>query len=116
MKERFSSHIFICENLRAEGDPKGSCARKGSPAIKAAMKDEIKKRTIAGDIEKGTVRANQAGCLDACEFGPSVVVYPEGIWYGGVTVEDVPEIVESHIIGGKPVERLMIPKYHPKEG
>jgi (2Fe-2S) ferredoxin len=108
---RFKHHLFICENLRAEGDPKGSCARKGSPAIKAAMKEEIKKRMISGEIAKGTVRANQAGCLDACEFGPSIVVYPEEIWYGGVTVEDVPEIVESHIIGGKPVERLRILKY-----
>ena len=113
MKSRFSSHIFICENLRAEGDPKGSCARKGSPAIKAAMKDEVKNRTTRGEIEKGAVRVNQAGCLDACEFGPSVVVYPEEIWYGGVSVEDVKEIVDSHIIGGQPVERLMIPKFHP---
>jgi (2Fe-2S) ferredoxin len=111
---RFKHHIFICENLRAEGDPKGSCARKGSPAIKAAMKDEIKKRTISGELEKGSVRANQAGCLDACEFGPSIVVYPEDIWYGGVRPEDVAEIVESHLIGGKPVERLLISKFAQK--
>ena len=70
------------------------------------LKQEIKQRGL-----RGTVRANQSGCLDACEFGPSVVVYPEGIWYGRVTPEDVPEILESHLIGGKPVERLRIKKY-----
>jgi (2Fe-2S) ferredoxin len=70
------------------------------------MKDEIKRRGL-----RGQVRANQSGCLDACEFGPSVVVYPEGIWYGGVKPEDVPEIIEQHIMGGQPVERLRIEKY-----
>lgn len=103
---RFEHHVFICENLRPEEDSRGSCAAKGSPAIREAMKKEIKARGL-----RGKVRANQSGCLDACEFGPSVVVYPEGIWYGGVKPEDVPEIVESHLIGGKPVERLRIEKY-----
>ncbi|MFI5201859.1 MAG: (2Fe-2S) ferredoxin domain-containing protein [Candidatus Kapaibacterium sp.] len=105
---RFKHHIFVCENVRREDDPKGCCSAKGSPAIREAMKREIKQRGL-----RGVVRANQSGCLDACEFGSSVVVYPEGIWYGGVTPEDVPEIMESHIIGGKPVERLRIknPKY-----
>jgi (2Fe-2S) ferredoxin len=103
---RFEHHIFICENLRTDEDPRGSCAAKGSPAIREAMKKEIKARGL-----RGKVRANQSGCLDACEFGPSMVVYPEGIWYGGVTPADVPEILESHIIGGQPVERLRIEKY-----
>jgi (2Fe-2S) ferredoxin len=77
--------------------------------VRDAMKKEIKQRGL-----RGLVRANQSGCLDACAFGPSVVVYPEGVWYGGVTVEDVPEIIESHIINGKSVERLLIrdPKFN----
>jgi (2Fe-2S) ferredoxin len=106
---RFQHHIFVCENIRPEDDPKGCCSAKGSAEIRAAMKREIKQRGL-----RGVVRANQSGCLDACEFGPSVVVYPEGIWYGGVTPEDVPEIMESHILGGKPVERLRIkdPKFN----
>jgi (2Fe-2S) ferredoxin len=58
---------------------------------------------------RGTVRANKAGCLDQCEIGPTVVVYPEAVWYGHVTPADVDEIIESHIIGGRPVERLIIP-------
>lgn len=57
---------------------------------------------------KGTIRAQRAGCLDACDFGPSVVVYPEGIYYGGVKPEDVNEIVEEHLISNRPVERLII--------
>ena len=53
-------------------------------------------------------RVNSAGCLDACDRGVAVVVYPEGVWYGGVTVADVPEIVERHLVGGQPVERLRL--------
>jgi len=102
---KFEKHIFICENLRAEGDPKGCCQAKGSPAIRKAMKSRIKELGL-----KSTVRANQSGCLDACEFGPAMVVYPEGVWYGRVCLEDVEEIIESHIIGGVPVERLRIPE------
>ncbi len=100
---RFRYHVFVCENRRPDGDPRGSCAAKGSPAIREALKAELKKRGLAG-----VVRANSAGCLDACATGPSVVVYPEGVWYGGVTVADVPEIVESHLVGGRPVERLRL--------
>ncbi|HEY3874344.1 MAG TPA: (2Fe-2S) ferredoxin domain-containing protein [Candidatus Kapabacteria bacterium] len=102
---RIKHHIFVCENVRADGDPKGCCSAKGSHAVREAMKKEIKQRGL-----RSIARANQSGCLDACEFGPSVVVYPEGIWYGGVGVEDVPEIIESHIIGDRPVERLRIYK------
>ena len=106
---RFSHHIFVCENLRASDDSRGCCHAKGSPAIRAAMKQAIKQRGL-----KGSVRANQSGCLDACEFGPAIVVYPEGVWYGGVTVEDVDEIIESHIVHDRPVERLRIhsPKFN----
>jgi (2Fe-2S) ferredoxin len=52
------------------------------------------------------VRANAAGCLDQCEHGPNLVIYPEGVWYGNVQPEDVAEIIESHVLGGKPVQRL----------
>jgi len=55
------------------------------------------------------VRANKSGCLDACEFGPTLVVYPEGVWYRNVQLQDIDEIVDRHIIGGEPVERLLIP-------
>jgi (2Fe-2S) ferredoxin len=107
---RFRHHVFVCENRRPEDDPRGSCGAKGSEAIRKALKEELKRRGL-----KGTVRANAAGCLDACAFGPSVVVYPEGVWYSRVRVEDVPEIVERHLIGGEPVARLMLPELNGKK-
>lgn len=103
---RFRYHLFVCENRRPDGDPRGSCAAKGSAEIREALKAELKRRGL-----KGIVRANAAGCLDACAHGPSLVVYPEGVWYGGVTAADVTEIVESHVVHGRPVERLLIPDY-----
>lgn len=101
--QRFEKHIFICENKRETGHPRGCCAEKGS----AELKEIFKKRL--GELGlKSTVRANTAGCLDACEFGASMVIYPEQIWYGGVTKDDIEEIIQSHIINGEPVERLKI--------
>lgn len=107
--KRYEKHIFICENKRPEDDPRGCCFDKGGVELKALFKKRIKELGL-----KTEVRANTAGCLDACEFGASVVIYPEQIWYGGVKIEDVEEILQNHIIGGKPVERLFIkhPKYH----
>jgi (2Fe-2S) ferredoxin len=98
---RFRHHVFVCENRRAPEDPRGSCGPRGGPDLRAALKAELKRRGIRD------VRANAAGCLDACAHGPSIVVYPEGIWYGRVRLEDVPDIVE-HLAGGPPVERLVI--------
>lgn len=100
---RYTRHLFICENLRDEGHPRGSCARGNSEQLRLKFNEELKKRGLLP-----THRANKSGCLDACEFGPSIVVYPDGVWYGGVTIDDVEEIVESHIVNGIPVERLRI--------
>lgn len=100
---RFEKHIFICENKREPGHPRGCCHDKGSPDIAAQFKKRLKELGLNSKI-----RANKAGCLDACEFGPSIVVYPEQIWYGGVSLNDVEEIIQNHIIGNKPVDRLLI--------
>ncbi len=100
---KFEKHIFVCGNQRPEGHPRGCC----DPAGQAELQKRFKKKLAECGL-KGRVRANQAGCLDQCEHGPSVVVYPEAAWYGGVTVDDVDEIVESHIVGSKPVERLLM--------
>ena len=96
-------HVFICVNRRDPGNPKGCCAEKGAEAVREAFKRELHERGL-----KKQIRANAAGCLDQCARGVTVVVYPEQVWYGGVTVDDVREIVEQHLIGGRPVERLIM--------
>ena len=100
---RFEKHIFVCENVREPGHPSGCCSEKGSKEIRALLKSRLKELGLSYKI-----RANTSGCLDACEFGPSIVVYPEQIWYGGVTKDDVEEIIQSHLINNIPVERLLI--------
>lgn len=100
-----SRHVFICVNAREAATAKGCCASKGGSEVR----DEFKKRLAAHKL-RGVVRANKAGCLDHCEAGVVVVVYPEQVWYGGVTVADVSEIVENHILKGEFVERLMMPE------
>jgi (2Fe-2S) ferredoxin len=99
----YKTHLFICTNRRPEGDARGSCAAHGGDAVKDRFKEVLKARGV-----KGAVRANAAGCLDQCASGCAVVVYPEGVWYGGVTPSDVEEIVDRHVLGGEPVERLRI--------
>lgn len=100
---RYTRHIFVCTNEREPGHPRGCCREKGSEALHKRFKELLKERGLAASM-----RANIAGCLDACEFGPTVVIYPDNIWYGGVRLEDVDEIVDAHLVGGAPVERLRI--------
>jgi len=100
---KYERHVFICVNERADDHAKGSCASCGGKALREAFKLRIKE---AGLAER--VRANKAGCLDACEHGATVVVYPEQVWYGGVRLADVAEIVERHLGRGEVVERLRI--------
>jgi (2Fe-2S) ferredoxin len=97
----FQRHVFICVNRREPGNPKGCCAEKGADEVRDEFKRLLHDRGL-----KGRVRANAAGCLDQCARGVSVVVYPEQVWYAGVTRADVSEIVECHLIGGVPVDRL----------
>ena len=84
---------------------RGSCDPDGSEALQKAFKKALAERGI-----NRRIRANKSGCLDQCEKGPTVVVYPEGIWYGRVTLDDVDEIVDAHIVGGRPVARLLMPE------
>jgi len=99
----FKKHIFVCINERTPDDPRGSCSAKGSKQIQDHFSSELKKRGL-----KGIVRANKAGCLDHCAGGPSVVIYPEGVWYTVRTVQDADEIMDRHIIKGEVVERLLM--------
>src|SRR5262245_33887451 len=100
----FQRHVSVCINERAEGHPKGCCKQRGGAEVRDRLKAELGARGLAK-----VIRANNAGCLDQCENGVTVVVYPEQVWYGHVTVEDVPEIIEKHLIGGEPVARLLLP-------
>lgn len=100
----FTCHLFVCCNRREPGHTRGCCNPDGSEALRNAFKAELKKRNL-GPL----VRANVAGCLDQCELGPTVVIYPQGIWYGGVQVSDVPRIIEETVIGGRVLDDLLIP-------
>lgn len=101
----YQRHVFFCTNDRGAAAERPSCNRCGSQAMRDYAKKRSKELGIAG---AGNVRVNSAGCLDRCEEGPVCVVYPEGVWYTYVDEFDVDEIIESHLLGGKPVERLKI--------
>ncbi len=99
---KYKKHIFVCTNNRDDG--RAYCGEERGMALVNAFKELIKQHKVMIDV-----RAQKAGCFDVCAFGPSVVVYPEGIFYGKVTVEDVKEIFEEHIMNNRPVERLKLP-------
>lgn len=100
---RYARHVFVCVNKRAPGHPKGCCADLGSEQIRAWFKQGVAERGL-----REQVRANNAGCLDQCEYGPTVVVYPDDVWYRVSTREDVDEVLDRHVIGGEIVHRLQI--------
>ena len=99
----FSKHVFVCGNAREPGHPRGGCDPEGRQALRDAFKKGLKKAGLGAEV-----RANHAGCLDQCEHGPVVVIYPEGIWYGGVNVEDVPRIIARTLVAGEVLEDLRI--------
>lgn len=90
--------MFVCTNRRPDGSPKGCCASKGSEELVPLFKREIDAQGLKG------IRINKAGCLDACEQGATVCVYPEGVFYKAVTPDDVKRIVTEHLGAGTPVE------------
>ena len=98
----YRRHVFCCVNTRAPGHPRGCCSAKDSVKLRAHMKARAKQRGLSD------VRINASQCLDRCEFGPTMVIYPEGVWYAVKTVADVDEIIETHLVGGGRVERLML--------
>ena len=105
MPPPFKKHVFVCLNERDPSDPRGDCLSKGSGDLLKKLKKALKARGLDHDI-----RANKAGCLDNCENGCSIVVYPEGVWYGHVKESDLDEILEKHLVGGEVVERLQLYK------
>ena len=101
----YQRHLFFCTNVRDEGAERPSCGRCGTAELRAYAKARVKALGLAGE---GRVRVNSAGCLDRCEEGPTLVVYPEGVWYTFVDEEDLDEIIDEYVVGGRPVERLRI--------
>ena len=100
----YERHIFFCLNQRDNGAD--ACSVHNAQAGFERCKMRIKEAGLSG---VGQVRVNKAGCLDRCAGGPVAVVYPEAVWYSFVDEADIDEIVESHLVNGKPVERLMLP-------
>ena len=104
----FKYHLFFCVNQRASADK--CCQNVGAQELRDYMKGRVKALGLAGE---GQTRVNTAGCLDRCEQGPVLVIYPEGIWYTYVDREDLDEIIDEHLINGRVVERLQL---RPKQG
>lgn len=99
----FAHHVFFCCNQRPEGE--SCCNNLGATALRNYAKDRIRALKLN---TPGKVRINLAGCLDRCDAGPVLVIYPEGVWYTFIDQEDIDEIIDSHIVAGIPVPRLQL--------
>lgn len=100
-------HVFVCMQKKPPGMP--SCGDRGSEQIFMKFQEKL----MANPELMTKMAVTPTGCLGPCMFGPNIVVYPDTIWYGNVKPEDVDEIVEKHILGGEPVERLITGKGKP---
>jgi (2Fe-2S) ferredoxin len=98
----YEAHVFCCINERPAGHPRGCCKAKGSERLRDYMKLRAK------ELGLSRIRINSSGCLDRCEAGPTMVIYPEGVWYSVRTREEVDEILVRHLVEGGRVERLML--------
>jgi (2Fe-2S) ferredoxin len=96
-------YLFVCNNLRAADDPRGSCTVRGSEEVRLALKEQL----AAAGLAKLTARVCSSSCLDQCATGVTILVEPDHFFYGRVTLADVPEIIEA-IALGKRVERLVL--------
>lgn len=101
-KQVYEQHVFLCQNVRPEDHPRGCCSARGSVELLKYMTSQARKLGIKN------ARINPSGCLERCEMGPAMVIYPEGAWYTFQTKEDIDEILQSHLIEGKPVARLLL--------
>jgi (2Fe-2S) ferredoxin len=98
----FDVHIFVCCNRRPDGHPRGSCAARGSEALRDYMKARVKEAKLPH------ARVNLAGCLDRCEEGPCIVIYPAGIWYRIESRQDVDAVIEQYLTGGGQADGLRL--------
>ena len=105
MTQFYERHLFFCTNDRGADAERPSCNQCGSARLRKYAKSQVKEKNLSGP---GKVRVNSAGCLDRCELGPVCVVYPEGVWYTYIDEADIDDIIESHLLNGHAVERLII--------
>ena len=101
-KPYYEAHVFCCINRRPAGHPRGCCAERGGEELRDHMKSKARELGIKN------VRINASGCLDRCELGPTMVIYPEGVWYAVATKADVDEVLQKHLVEGVRVDRLML--------
>ena len=101
--EKPKKHIFVCSSSRMTGQMKGGCIQQESASIINLFIEEVQERGLDGDV-----MVTNTGCLQICDKGPIVIVYPDNVWYGKVSPDDVEEIMDSHIEGGEVVKRLEI--------
>jgi (2Fe-2S) ferredoxin len=98
----YKRHFFVCQTQRPEGSEKPSCGQRGAAQIYSRLLEALERHPELGQ----EVAVSACGCLGLCFDGPIIVVYPEGTWYARIEEADVPEIIEQHLVHGKPVERL----------
>ena len=96
--------VLVCVNSRPPGNPKGSCGEKGGQALFDRLKEILRERGL-----EGRIMVNRTYCLKHCSRGPVVAVQPDNVWYAGVGEADLAEICASHLEGGTPVSRLLMP-------
>lgn len=99
----FEAHLFVCTNRRPDGHQRGSCAARGSERLRDYMKARAKELGIRN------IRVNSAGCLDRCELGPCLVIYPEGVWYRIDSPADIDAVLEAHVLQGGRATALLLP-------
>ncbi|HEX6675349.1 MAG TPA: (2Fe-2S) ferredoxin domain-containing protein [Actinomycetes bacterium] len=95
-------YVFVCLNQRPAGHPKGSCLDRGAGQVFEALREELGRRLMTN------VKVVASGCVEGCLAGPTLLVVPDNVWYGGVTEADVPAIFDQHLVGGEPVEMLRL--------
>jgi (2Fe-2S) ferredoxin len=101
-------YLFVCHNVRPDGSPKPSCGKRGAPEIYAALKQELSRRGLAQTL----ARACTCSCLDMCDDGPIIALQPENVFYGPMTVERVPAVVEA-LLQGLPARELLVQSAPP---
>lgn len=99
----YKKHVILCTNQKAAG--KQCCANSGGEEFFNHMKTRLLELELHGP---GKIRVSKSGCLGRCSSGPCIVIYPEGAWYTYSSFSDIDQIIESHLIAGKPVEQLLI--------